>query len=197
MKIKKIGYSSVALTVVIVCMLFAISGQSDNKDDSNQEVPQSHIKEDFNKSAAISAAKEIVISPIDEDQDVDTLIAGLENSATLKDSINEATYNRLHLVDLLADETAQRTTGIVILSLHKMYLEINKLIKSEDLTIVDEAVYLDEATKTAHVTLDVVLGYSSGFSMEMVYIDGYWKFSPFSLIRAIELSEIILQNYSE
>ena len=49
-------------------------------------------------------------------------------------------------------------------------------------------VYLDQEAGVAYVPLQVFSSNAPAFSLEMVYVDGQWKFAPYTLLDAIRLS---------
>ena len=49
-------------------------------------------------------------------------------------------------------------------------------------------VYLDQQAGVAYVPLQVFSEHAPAFSLEMVYIDGQWRFAPYTLLDAIRLS---------
>lgn len=51
-------------------------------------------------------------------------------------------------------------------------------------------IYLDQETGVAFVPVSVFSG-KGYFDMEMIYVDGQWKLSPYSLIRQVSVSSVI------
>lgn len=49
-------------------------------------------------------------------------------------------------------------------------------------------VYLDQQAGVAYVPLQVFSEHAPAFSLEMVYVDGQWRFAPYTLLDAIRLS---------
>jgi hypothetical protein len=51
-----------------------------------------------------------------------------------------------------------------------------------------KSVLVDQEVGLAYVPLSIFTGTPSGFSLEMVYLDGKWQLSPYSLVEAVRLS---------
>lgn len=59
----------------------------------------------------------------------------------------------------------------------------------------DKIAVIDEVTQKAFISLDVFAGMKTGMSAEMEYIDGEWKLDPYSLVRSMELTDIIMFQF--
>ena len=84
-------------------------------------------------------------------------------------------------------EEGYTTSAMAILAIIKNLTEIG----NENLNPVSndtQYVYLDETTRIAQVPLDYFTGVGGAVSMELVYVDGQWKLSPYSLLQSIQLA---------
>ena len=53
--------------------------------------------------------------------------------------------------------------------------------------------YFDEELGTVHIPIDVFTGENRGIAFEMNYIDGEWKFTPYTAM----MSLVMLVNYEQ
>ena len=84
-------------------------------------------------------------------------------------------------------EEGYTTSAMAILAIIKNLTEIG----NENLNPVSndtQYVYLDETTRIAQVPIDYYTGVGGAVSMELVYVDGQWKLSPYSLLQSIQLA---------
>ena len=118
---------------------------------------------------------------------IDDRIKGIDKDKKLDGYVSDSAKSYLYLKDFMDKEEGYTTSAIAILAIIKNLTEIG----NENLNPVSndiQYVYLDETTRIAQVPLDYFTGVGGAVSMELVYVDGQWKLSPYSLLQSIQLA---------
>ena len=147
-------------------------------------------KENFSKEGALEAATNMLKSfnavPSNK-LSIDDRIKGIDKDKKLDDYISASAKSYLYLKDFMDKEEGYTTSSMAILAIIKNLTEIG----NENLNPVStdtQYVYLDETTRIAQIPLDYYTGVGGAVSLEMVYVDGQWKLSPYSLLQSIQLA---------
>ena len=147
-------------------------------------------KENFSKEGALEAAtnmlKSFYVDPSNK-LSIDDIIKGIYKDKKLDNYISDSAKSYLYLKDFMDKEEGYTTSSMAILAIIKNLTEIG----NENLNPVSndtQYVYLDETTRIAQVPLDYYTGVGGAVSMELVYVDGQWKLSPYSLLQSIQLA---------
>lgn len=147
-------------------------------------------KENFSKEGALEAATNMLKSFNADPSNklsIEDRIKGIDKDKKLDDYISDSAKSYLYLKDFMDKEEGYTTSSIAILAIIKNLTEIG----NENLNPVSndtQYVYLDETTRIAQVPLDYFTGVGGAVSMELVYVDGQWKLSPYSLLQSIQLA---------
>ena len=147
-------------------------------------------KENFSKEGALEAATNMLkafYSDPSNKLSIDDRIKGINKDKKLDDYISDSAKSYLYLKDFMDKEEGYTTSSIAILAIIKNLTEIG----NENLNPVStdtQYVYLDETTRIAQIPLDYYTGAGGAVSLEMVYVDGQWKLSPYSLLQSIQLA---------
>jgi len=155
---------------------YSISGKTIEQDKKDALSSAQLILEEASKSPDGLSPEERVEAL--EDGDNSVVSDDLKNKMRFKD-------------DFESDPSLQNTTyqALIILS---SYLE------EEDFNPVNEEVwqevYLDQEIGVAYVPISAFYSPGASFSLELVYTDGEWKLSPYSLLNIINLSATIQQQ---
>lgn len=197
----KQGIVTVLMSLVIVCLAAALAVVSISKNESGgsgsgQQVQKvsrsvSGASSDKDKASAMAAAATL-------------LTAANKHSANLSaddrvKAFEDSSADRNTLVDMSTIDSLTRFTNDFDNDLRKTtyqsLVKVSSLLdgnndgkieaRSSDLY---KYVYLDSETGTAYVPLQVFSNNAPAFSLEMVYVDGQWKFAPYTLLDAIRLS---------
>lgn len=197
----KQGIATVLMSLVIVCLAAALAVVSISKNESggsgsDQQVQKvsrsvSGASSDKDKASAMAAAATL-------------LTASNKHSANLSaddrvKAFEDSSADRSTLADMSTIDSLTRFTNDFDNDLRKTtyqsLVKVSSLLdgnndgkieaRSSDLY---KYVYLDSETGTAYVPLQVFSNNAPAFSLEMVYVDGQWKFSPYTLLDAIRLS---------
>ena len=154
-------------------------------------------KENFSKEGALEAATNMLkffnADPSNK-LSIDDRIKGIDKDKKLDDYISASAKSYLYLKDFMDKEEGYTTSSMAILAIIKNLTEIG----NENLNPVStdtQYVYLDETTRIAQIPLDYYTGVGGAVSLEMVYVDGQWKLSPYSLLQSIQLANAkVTQN---
>jgi hypothetical protein len=197
----KQGIATVLMSLVIVCLAAALAVVSISKNESGssssgQQVQKvsrsvSGASSDKDKASAMAAAATL-------------LTAANKHSANLSaddrvKAFEDSSADRSTLADMSTIDSLTRFTNDFDNDLRKTtyqsLVKVSSLLdgnndgkieaRSSDLY---KYVYLDSETGTAYVPLQVFSNNAPAFSLEMVYVDGQWKFAPYTLLDAIRLS---------
>lgn len=197
----KQGIVTVLMSLVIVCLAAALAVVSISKNESggsgsDQQVQKlsrsaSGASSDKDKASAMAAAATL-------------LTAANKHSANLSaddrvKAFEDSSADRSTLADMSTIDSLTRFTNDFDNDLRKTtyqsLVKVSSLLdgnndgkieaRSSDLY---KYVYLDSETGTAYVPLQVFSNNVPAFSLEMVYVDGQWKFAPYTLLDAIRLS---------
>lgn len=156
--------------------------------------------ENFSREKAVEAMQDVLVS-IGKDVDgkersVEDRMKYLDKTNTeLEDVINKSTIDKIYLADEFKKEKFNRQfAASALLTYHQLISESTKSKEFKPL-IEDfsDIVYLDNKMKTAHIPLDVFIGENRGIAFEMQYIDGEWKFNPYTSM----MSLVMLVNYED
>lgn len=116
-----------------------------------------------------------------------------------RSAIDPALTDTIRFVDVFADSPDMQTNTLQ--SLITFATVIQQTTGSEAIAPTSDTmwknVYMDSETGTAFVPLALYAGPSSGFSFEMVYVDGEWKLSPYSILDAVRLSSNLQKTDTE
>lgn len=197
----KQGIATVLMSLVIVCLATALAVVSISKNESSgsgsdQQVQKvtksvSGASSDKDKASAMAAAATLLTAANKHSANLsaDDRVKAFEDS-----SVDRSTLADMSTIDSLTrftndfDNDLRKTT-------YQSLVKVSSLLdgnndgkieaRSSDLY---KYVYLDSETGTAYVPLQVFFNNAPAFSLEMVYVDGQWKFAPYTLLDAIRLS---------
>lgn len=197
----KQGIATVLMSLVIACLAAALAVVSISKNESSgsgsdQQVQKvtksvSGASSDKDKASAMATAATL-------------LTAANKHSANLSaddrvKAFEDSSADRSTLADMSTIDSLTRFTNDFDNDLRKTtyqsLVKVSSLLdgnndgkieaRSSDLY---KYVYLDSETGTAYVPLQVFSNNAPAFSLEMVYVDGQWKFAPYTLLDVIRLS---------
>lgn len=147
-------------------------------------------KENFSKEGALEAATNMLKSFANDpsgNTSIEDRIKGIDKDKKIDGYVSDTAKSYLYLKDFMDKEEGYTTTSMTMLAIVSSLNEIGN--KNLDPVTSDvQYIYLDETTRIAQVPLEYYTGSGSAVSLEMVYVDGQWKLSPYSLIQAIQLA---------
>lgn len=154
--------------------------------------------ENFSRTDSVNAMQEILLSIKEDvegkDRTIEERMEALDDGEVdIKEVINEKTIDMLYMSEEFnKSEFNRQFAASVLLTYHQLIVESTE---SDDFSpLIDsfeEIVYLDSKLMTAHIPLDVYIGENKGIAFEMQYIDGEWKFNPYTSM----MSLVMVVNY--
>ncbi len=197
----KQGIVTVLMSLVIVCLAAALAVVSISKNESGgsgsgQQVQKvsrsvSGASSDKDKASAMAAAATLLTAANKHSANLsaDDRVKAFEDSSADRNTLADmSTIDSLTRFTNDFDNDLRKTT-------YQSLVKVSSLLdgnndgkieaRSSDLY---KYVYLDSETGTAYVPLQVFSNNAPAFSLEMVYVDGQWKFAPYTLLDAIRLS---------
>lgn len=197
----KQGIVTVLMSLVIVCLAAALAVVSISKNESGgsgsvQQVQKvsrsvSGASSDKDKASAMAAAATLLTAANKHSVNLsaDDRVKAFEDSSADRNTLADmSTIDSLTRFTNDFDNDLRKTT-------YQSLVKVSSLLdgnndgkieaRSSDLY---KYVYLDSETGTAYVPLQVFSNNAPAFSLEMVYVDGQWKFAPYTLLDAIRLS---------
>ena len=197
----KQGIVTVLISLVIVCLAAALAVVSISKNESGgsgsgQQVQKvsrsvSGASSDKDKASAMAAAATLLTAANKHSANLsaDDRVKAFEDSSADRNTLADmSTIDSLTRFTNDFDNDLRKTT-------YQSLVKVSSLLdgnndgkieaRSSDLY---KYVYLDSETGTAYVPLQVFSNNAPAFSLEMVYVDGQWKFAPYTLLDAIRLS---------
>lgn len=209
MKSKNKGFNwQILITIVLAITLISITIfviDKEKKELASQEPEKIYVGyndeqelENFSREDAVAAMQDLLKS-IGEDIDgnertVEERMEALDDGETdLEEVISENTTNKLYLSeDFKKNKFNRQFAASVLLTYHQLIAETTESKNFEPLIdTFDEIVYLDNKLMTAHIPLDIFIGENRGIAFEMQYIDGEWKFNPYTSM----MSLVMIVNY--
>lgn len=204
---KKFSLQMLIIVILVITLIsvtiFAINKET-NKISNSEPVTvyvgkDDEVLENFSKEDAVQAMKDVLIS-IDKDikgekRTIEERIKVMdEEDSDLKDVISQETIDKLYLEEEFEkDKFNRQFTASALLTFRKMSENIKD--EDEDMSLVsdvlDELVYIDNKMMTAHIPADIFTGDNRGFAFQMEYIDGEWKFNPYTSMMAL----VLIINY--
>lgn len=154
--------------------------------------------DNFSREDAVMAMqdvlKEIANDVEGKDRTVVERMEALDDGETdLEEVISQKTIDKLYLAeDFKKSKFNRQFAASALLTYHQLIAETTESDEFKPLIdVFDEIVYLDNKLMTAHIPLDVFIGENGGVAFEMQYIDGEWKFNPYTSM----MSLVMVVNY--
>ena len=115
-------------------------------------------------------------------------IKALKNNTDPKTLVGQDAWDKIYLSDFMgSDKRGAKLTAQALLNVVSSIESSGNNNLTPSQMDYNGAVYLDTKTKTAYVPLNLYTNASTNISLEMIYVDGQWKLSPFSLISEISI----------
>lgn len=207
MEKRKINFQMLIIVILVITLtsvtIFAVNKETEKISNSEPEKiyvgTDDKILDNFSKEDAVSAMRDVLIS-IDEDIEGEdrTIEERMEvmdkEDSDIDDVISKNTIDKLYLEEEFENDKFNRQfTASALLTFRKMTENLKD--KEEDMNaiseVLDELVYIDNKLMTAHIPADVFTGDSRGFAFQMEYIDGKWKYNPYTSMMAL----VLIINY--
>lgn len=144
---------------------------------------------DDDKKDALEAAQSLLnaANTYEGDLTVKERLEKIDNSDYSVTDVDSMKKNIRFAGEFADDVALQNTTFQSLVTLSSYLTDENGKISPTSDTMYNY-VYLDTELGIAFVPVSIFTDGSSAFSLEMVYVDGAWKLSPYSLLDIIRLS---------
>lgn len=152
-------------------------------------------KQEFTKKEAVNAAVSMLKDIQKDDIDKQLKLAE-DNNSKIDEVVPKNSLNWIYLTDYMNKDEIEKTTVLSLLSfVQQLQKNGNKDIKplSSDF---DNIIYIDSKTKTAQVPVNLFTGTYGSISFEMVYINNQWRFSPYTFLESVALSNQVQQVFT-
>lgn len=147
-------------------------------------------KENFSKEGALKSATEMLKSFSSDPTSklsIDDRIKNIDNSKKIDSYISDTAKSYLYLKDFMNKDEGYAASTMAILAIIKNLTDLGNE-NLEPVSSDTQYIYLDEDTRIAQIPLDYYTGVGGAVSLEMVYVNGQWKLSPYSLLQSIQLA---------
>lgn len=154
-------------------------------------------KETFDKQSAINALEKMLNQVHDRNNPKtaeNRFNEITQDNSKFKDIVSQDVLSRIHATDIFAKENYYINTVLTLLSVTN---EISRIEQDNQIKVQVKDlnhVYLDEATKSAYIPLDIFTGKAHATTFQMVYVDNQWKLLPHSLLQAVELHSLLTEG---
>lgn len=145
---------------------------------------------DEDKADAVATAATLLNSANKHtgDQTADQRVQALEQSGDHSSLADLTTMDALTRYTPEFDEALKNTTRQSLIKASSLLDDNNDGKIEVRGNNPHQYVYLDQQAGVAYVPLQVFSEHAPAFSLEMVYVDGQWRFAPYTLLDAIRLS---------
>lgn len=208
---KKISISILAsLLVIVLCVggYFAwanFSSKDSENSNKDKETSQNEKTEKIKKSVTGKTANEDRKDALKAAQEILTLASKSDGLTAEEraDKIDEGDYSvideelpkKIRLADVYSEDDMKKNVYQALIAMTK-YIAVDGEVKP----VSDnswQSVYVDSEVGIAYVPLTSFYDNGTVFSFEMVYVDGEWKFSPYSFMDIVKLSASLQSQEQE
>lgn len=196
-----LGLVSLVLTLVVVCVVLVVQ-VSNSGNASPTPTSTSTSVEKVQRSLSGKSADEDRKDALTSAQNLLNLAAKSPTGANMEARLQALSkgdtsvldpelVKQVRLVDMFADNATMSANAYQALVTLTGYLNEN----GKGVAPVSEnswkMVFVDSQAGTAYVPLSAFYQKGIVFSLEMVYVDGTWQFSPYSLLDLVRLSALL------
>lgn len=211
---KKIALSILAALIVITLGIggyFAFSTYSSNNEESNKDTSQNSDNSNTDDSKTEKVEKSVTGKSANEDRqdalkaagEILTLAAKTEKDMTPEERakkidegdmsvVDKDLAKKIRLADVYSEDDMKANVYQALIAMTK-YIAVDGKVSpvSENSW---QSVYVDSEIGVAYVPLSTFYDNGTVFSFEMVYVDGEWKFAPYSFMDIVKLSASLQNN---
>ena len=156
------------------------------------------LGEEFTKKSAIDTLTTLLNKVVDKDNSTamkDRYDAISKDGSTYADNISPDVISRLYQRDNFDTDELKANMSLALLSITNSLLGNDKEVTVKATNI--ENVYLSPETNTARIPLDIYLSHYSGYTIDMVFIDGHWYIDSYSLMSQVDIISYLQKIYSK
>lgn len=211
MKKNKFNWQTLVILVLLVCLasasIFIVNKEKEKISNIEPEKvyvdsKSEKVLDNFNRESAVKSLQEIFVEigkdVEGKDRTPQERLAELDKEkTTLEDIISKETLDKLYLSEEFNDdEFNQRFLASSLLTYYQVISEItgNKEFKPVlNSEVFNDMIYFDSKLMVSQIPFDVFAGDNRGIAFEMQYLDGEWKFNPYSSMMAL----VMIVNYEK
>lgn len=211
MKKNKFNWQTPVILILLVCLvsatIFIVNKEKEKISNIEPEKIYVDSKSDkvldnFNRENAVKSLQEIFVAigkdVEGKDRTPEERLAELDKEKTkLEDIISKEVLDKLYLSEEFEnDDFNQKFLASSLLTYHQVISEITKdkefkpVLKTE---VFDDMIYFDSKLMVSQIPFDVFAGDNRGIAFEMQYLDGEWKFNPYSSMMTL----VMIVNYEK
>lgn len=156
------------------------------------------LEEEFTKKSAIDTLTTLLNKVVDKDNSTamkDRYDAISKDGSTYTDNISPDVVSRFYQRDNFDTDELKANMSLALLSITNSLLGNDKEVTVKATNI--ENVYLSPETNTARIPLDIYLSHYSGYTIDMVFIDGHWYIDSYSLMNQVDIISYLQKIYSK
>lgn len=163
----------------------------------NPDLNKVTVKQEFTKQSALDSLTEILNLYYDKDNSKsaeERFNFLIESPEKYEEVISKDALSRTHLVDTFATPEMYSNTGTALLNFMGTLLKVNNTDVVQPGTINLDHIYLDEKANSAYVPFNIYTGNGTSVGIQLVFVDGLWKISPYTFVQSVSISNQIIKN---
>lgn len=156
------------------------------------------LEEEFTKKSAIDTLTTLLNKVVDKDNSTamkDRYDAISKDGSTYTDNISPDVVSRFYQRDNFDTEELKANMSLALLSITNSLLGTDNELTVKATNI--ENVYLSPETNTVRIPLDIYSNRYSGYTVDMVFIDGHWYIDSYSLMSQVDIISYLQKIYTK
>jgi hypothetical protein len=156
------------------------------------------LEEEFTKKSAIDTLTTLLNKVVDKDNSTamkDRYDAIAKDSSTYTNNISPDVISRLYQRDSFNTDEMKANMSLALLSITNFLRDGDTELTVKATNI--ENVYLSPETNTVRIPLDIYSNRYSGYTVDMVFIDGHWYIDSYSLMSQVDIISYLQKIYSK
>lgn len=156
------------------------------------------LEEEFTKKSAIDTLTTLLNKVVDKGNNTsmkDRYDAIAKDSSTYTNNISPDVISRLYQRDNFDTDEMKANMSLALLSITNFLRDGDTELTVKATNI--ENVYLSPETNTARIPLDIYNNKYSGYTVDMVFIDGHWYIDSYSLMSQVDIISYLQKIYNK
>ena len=156
------------------------------------------LEEEFTKKSAIDTLTTLLNKVVDKDNSAsmkDRYDAIAKDSSTYTNNISPDVISRLYQRDNFNTDEMKANMSLALLSITNFLRDGDTELTVKATNI--ENVYLSPETNTVRIPLDIYNNKYSGYTVDMVFIDGHWYIDSYSLMSQVDIVSYLQKIYAK
>lgn len=156
------------------------------------------LEEEFTKKSAIDTLTTLLNKVVDKDNSAsmkDRYDAIAKDSSTYTNNISPDVISRLYQRDNFNTDEMKANMSLALLSITNFLRDGDTELTVKATNI--ENVCLSPETNTVRIPLDIYNNKYSGYTVDMVFIDGHWYIDSYSLMSQVDIVSYLQKIYAK